>query len=59
VERGFLAFSSVQRRFALLSLNEPIDAILYQPAIETIYASTLTLEVDLLAKKKTNEVKTI
>jgi len=51
VEKGLIGFNSVHRRFALLSLNEPVDAILYTPPVETIYLSTLTLEVDFLAKK--------
>jgi len=52
VEKGLIGFNSVHRRFALLSLNEPVDAILYTPPVETIYLSTLTLEVDFLAKKQ-------
>src|SRR5687768_17140944 len=55
VEKGYLAFNSVHRRVALLSLNEPLEVTLYQPSADTIYLATLTLEVDYLQKKKTND----
>ncbi len=47
-----MAFNGIHRRFALLSLNEPIDAILYNPPAESIYMGFLTLEVDYLQKTK-------
>jgi len=55
VDRGFLACSSVQRRFALFSLNEPVEVTLFVSPVETIYLSTLTCEVDFLAKKQVNQ----
>jgi len=52
VEKGFVAFNSVHRRFALLSLNEPVEVTLYIPSVENIYLGNLTLEADFLQKGK-------
>jgi len=54
VTKGLIGFSSVQRRFVQLSLNEPVDVSPYSPPADdsTIYLSTLTLEVDFLIKNR-------
>jgi len=58
VPKGNIGLSSVQRRFVLVSLNEPLDVAPYVATGDTIYISSLNLEVDYLSKnKKGDEIK--
>jgi len=52
IEKGLIGFNGIHRRFALLSLNETVDAVLYNPPADSIYLGVLTLEVDFLQKTK-------
>jgi len=53
---GQMGFSSIQRRFVQLSLNEPLEVSSYVPKLDTIYLMNLALDVDFLIKaKKTND----
>jgi hypothetical protein len=47
-----MGFSSVQRRFAQLALNEPLEVAPFIPKIETIYLLHVVLETDYLVKGK-------
>jgi vesicle-fusing ATPase len=52
VPKGLIGLSSVQRRFVLVSLNEPIDAIPFVPTGDAVYIGSINLEVDYLSKNK-------
>lgn len=53
VPKGTIGLSSVQRRFVLVSLNEPVDVSPFASNTDMpIYISSLNLEVDYLAKNK-------
>jgi len=53
---GFIGFSSIQRRFVQLSLNEPVEANSYIPRLDNIYLMHTVVDVDFLVKaKKTND----
>lgn len=56
IANGFIGFSSIQRRFVQLSLNEPLEITAFVPKLETIYLSRTVVDVDFLVKaKKTND----
>jgi len=50
IKSGLMGFSSVQRRFAQLALNEPLEVIPFIPKVENIYLYNVILEVDFLVK---------
>lgn len=58
VAPGMMCFSSVQRRFIQLSLNEAIEVQPYYPAnIENCYIHQMTIEVDLFSKNTRSVVE--
>jgi hypothetical protein len=50
IKDGLVGFSSVQRRFVQLSLNETVQLYPYIPEETAIYLSQMTLETDFFSK---------